>query len=498
MAAKKKPVAVDGLDRQIEMRDVSALSEYADNARTHSAKQIRQIVASIEQFGWTNPLLVDDAGTVIAGHGRLAAARKMGLAQVPCLTVAGLSDDKRRALVLADNQIALNSGWNEDTLARELQALVSGNFEVKTLGFADRDLGELLAKQLAGKQSGEGGDGDGPPGDDKDAKAEPITQTGDLWVLGTHRLLCGDSTDPDAVAELMEGETAALMCTDPPYGVSHVAVKAGIPRSGFKDIDKTYDHIANDDLTDDKLREFLERIFAAATPALAANAAWYIWHASGPLAFFVHQAMVNMGVLVHRQIIWAKAGFVLTRSGMYHWSHEPCWFGWREGKTPPWYGEKNQRSVWNVGHDSGKSIHPTQKPVALWEPPILNHTLPGQVIYEPFAGSGGQLICAENHQRRCHAIELSPRYCDGIVQRWQAHTGQTAYHLASGQSFADRAAAAGVKLQADKPPAKPKAKASTAKPAAKRKAAAKPQAKPKPATRRKPTTKATEQGAANG
>jgi DNA modification methylase len=347
----------------------------------------------------------------------------MGLYQVPCIRLGHLSPAQRRAYVLADNKLALNAGWDDALLAQELAALDADEYDLGLLGFGSAEIDALLA----GLESPVDPEREADREDARpDIRPRAITQAGDLWLLGDHRVLCGDSTDPADVAHLVAGRRAYLMATDPPYGVSHVATKNGIPDSGFSDMAERWEHIANDDLQDQALQAFLERVFRAAVDhALADNAAWYLWHAHLTQGFFAAAAAAAADVLLHRQIIWVKPSMVLTRSGMYHWRHEPCFYGWRRGHMPPWHGDKSQTSVWAVGRDRD-TVHPTQKPVALWEAPIANHTRRGECIYEPFAGSGSQLIAAEKAARTCLAMELSPHYVDAIVRRWQDFTGRCA------------------------------------------------------------------------
>lgn len=402
----------------IEYLPTADLVPYARNARTHSEAQVAQIVASIREYGFCNPVLVDPSGGIIAGHGRVMAARTLGMDDVPCVRLGHLSETQRRAYVIADNKLALNAGWDEAMLAEELGALRLDGFDLDLTGF---DAGEL--DRLLNVNEPEAGltDEDDVP----EPPADPVSRIGDIWRLGDHRLMCGDSTDAAGVAALMGGERAVVMQTDPPYGISHVANKDGIPGSGFADMAKRWEHIKNDDLEDEALQRFLESVFrAACSNALRDDAAWYLWHAHLTQGFFA-AAAAAADVLLHRQIIWRKPSMVLTRSGMYHLKHEPCFYGWRRGHPPPWYGDKSQTSVWEIGRDRN-AVHPTQKPVALWLPAIFNHSHSGEVLYEPFSGSGSQIIAAEQTERRCFALELSPAYCDVAVERWQQFAGGTA------------------------------------------------------------------------
>jgi DNA modification methylase len=421
-------------DLAIEYLPLAGLTPYARNARTHSPAQVAQLVASIREFGWTNPVLVDEAGGIIAGHGRVMAAQQLGIDPVPCIRLAHLTDAQRRAYVLADNRLALNAGWDEELLAQELAALDAMDYNLDLLGFDSAEVDRLLASVMDAPDADADADReDATP----DLRPQAITRAGDLWILGSHRVLCGDSTEASDVVRLVDGRRAGLMATDPPYGVSHVATKDGIPVSGFSNMAERWEHIANDDLQDKVLQDFLERAFRAAVEhALTENAAWYLWHAHLTQGFFAAAAAAAAAdVLLHRQIIWVKPSLVLTRSGMYHWRHEPCFYGWRRGHMPPWHGNKSQTSVWAVGRDRD-TVHPTQKPVALWEAPIANHTRRGEYIYEPFAGSGSQLIAAEKASRGCLAMELSPHYVDAIVRRWQDYTGGVAVLDGDGRSFA--------------------------------------------------------------
>lgn len=319
-----------------------------------------------------------------------------------------------------------NVDWPRD---KQRAANIAANTQTAQGTFSDELTDYLLAIQTGSPAAFEAIDLVSlfpPTMDDVDEDAGPAappktpqTKRGDLWTLGTHRLLCGDSSDEADVKRLMNGDRAKLLATDPPYGVDYSKTKDGIPRSGFKTHTEDWGDIANDDLRDRALQEFLEGVFRAAVAhAIEPAAAWYLWHAHLTQGFF---AAAN--VVLHRQIIWKKPGFVLTRSGMYHWSHEPCFFGWIKGNQPPWYGEKNQRSIWEIGRDAVDAVHPTQKPVELFAIPMRNHTRPSEICYEPFAGSGTQIIAAEQLGRRCFAMELEPRYCDVICARFAKLTG---------------------------------------------------------------------------
>lgn len=411
----------------LETHLIDSLIPYARNSRTHSDEQVAQIAASILEFGFTNPVLVDEAGGIIAGHGRVLAARKLGLDRVPCLRLDGLSEAQNRAYVIADNKLAMNAGWDEDMLALEIKELTDLDYDMDLLGFGADELDELLAMADATPEGQT--DADAVP----EVKTEAISQPGDVWLLGNHRIMCGDSTDADSVARLMNGEKAALMQTDPPYGIAYNS--ADIHAHGVD-----YGEIENDDILDgEKLQAFLEAMIRSALPSLNDNAAYYLWH---PMltqgTFFAAAAAAAADILIHRQIIWVKPVLVFGR-GDYHWKHELCFYGWRRGSRPPFYGARSQTTVWHVDSvtqaERKEFKHASPKPVSLWLPPIENHTKAGEIMYEPFSGSGGQIIAAEQTGRRCYAMELSPQYVDVAVKRWQQFTGQVAIHAETGEPF---------------------------------------------------------------
>ncbi len=405
---------------QIEHLPIDALVPYARNSRTHSPEQVAQIAASIREFGFTNPVLIDAAGGLIAGHGRVMGARQVGLATVPAIRLGHLTDAQKRAYVIADNKLALNAGWDDAMLALEIQDLKWIGYDLDLLGFNTDEIDQLLA-QADAMPEGET-DADAVP----EVNAEAVTKPGDVWLLGKHRIMCGDSTDAGGVALLMNGEKAILMQTDPPYGIAYVK------NAKTKGQSTAHTDIENDDLDGEKLQTFLEETIRAALPHLRDDCAYYLWH---PMltqgTFFAAAAAAD--ILIHRQIIWQKPSLVFGR-GDYHWQHELCFYGWRRGNRPPFYGPRNQTTLWAVGRETSKD-HPTAKPVDLWRPPIENHTKAGGLIYEPFSGSGSQIIAAEQTGRRCYAMELLPQYVDVAVRRWQQFTGKTATHAETGEPF---------------------------------------------------------------
>jgi DNA modification methylase len=400
---------------QIEYRPLDGLISYARNARTHSPAQVAQIAESIREFGWTNPVLVDGANGIIAGHGRVLAARSLGLAEVPVIELAHLSDAQRKAYILADNQLALQAGWDKDLLALEVADLAELGVDLGLLGFEAREIDDLLRRR------------DGAPDEDlvPAPPAAPVSRMGDLWCLGPHRLLCGDATRAADVARLLAGVRPHLMVTDPPYGVNYDpawrnAAGIGATRRTGK--------VANDDRAD--WREAW---------ALFPGDVAYVWH--GALhATTVAESLIASGFDIRAQIIWAKERLVLSR-GDYHWQHEPCWYVVRAKSKGHWSGDRTQTTLWSIPSrdQDAATIHGTQKPVDCMRRPMLNNSSPGQAVYEPFSGSGTTLIAAETTGRVCLAMELDPAYVDVAVQRWQAFTGQVARLDGDGHGLADLA-----------------------------------------------------------
>jgi DNA modification methylase len=382
------------------------------NARTHSEAQVAEIAGSIRAFGFTNPILVGEEGDVIAGHGRLAAARQLGLADVPVIPLKGLTELQRRQLVLADNRIALNAGWDLDMLHLELKDLSVLGADLSALGFSKSELAAALNPVSAGLTD----ENEVPALADK-----AVTVSGDLWCLGPHRLACGDSTNAETVSALLGGHSPQLMVTDPPYGVEYDPGwrhSRGVSRSGRRG------KVRND-----------ERADWEAAWALFPGTIAYVWH--GALrAIPAAESLVRQGFTIRAQIIWAKDRLVIGR-GDYHWQHEPCWYAVRTKGN--WMGDRKQTTLWTIPN-SGQDVetpHSTQKPVECMRRPIQNNSSPGQDVYEPFLGSGTTLIAAETTGRVCLAVELDPLYVDVAVRRWQAFTGGKATLGTAGRPFDD-------------------------------------------------------------
>lgn len=407
-----KPDAKSWPADKVERMPIDALVPYARNARTHSDAQVGQIAASMREWGWTNPVLVDEEGGVIAGHGRILAARKLGFAEVPVMVAKGWTKAQKRAYVLADNQLALNAGWDPDILRTELQELSIDGFDLDLTGFPDIEA--LMAETTAGLTD---------PDDTPEAPAEPVSELGDVWLLGRHRIVCGDSTTVEAVDKALNGVKPHLMVTDPPYGVEYDAgwrVSAGVGGEG-----SAVGKVLNDGRAD-----------WTEAWALFPGEVAYVWHA-GLFAGVVAESLQECGFKLRSQIIWAKSNFAIGR-GDYHWQHEPCWYAVKDGKTGHYAGDRKQTTLWQIPKpQKSETGHSTQKPVECMKRPIENNSSPGQAVYEPFSGSGTTIIAAEMTGRVCHAIELSPAYVDVAVTRWQLFTGEIATLEGDGRTFAE-------------------------------------------------------------
>ncbi|QRZ15970.1 site-specific DNA-methyltransferase [Paracoccus methylovorus] len=401
------------------MMPVGQLVPYARNARTHSDDQVAQIAASMAEFGFTNPILIGEDGVIIAGHGRLMAAQRLGLSEVPVIVLAHLNAAQRRALVVADNKIALNAGWDTEILLEQIELIRAEGFDIDLVGFSDDELGELLA-EIEAPETARALEGED---DIPEPPAEPVTRPGDLWILGNHRLLCGDSTVATDVERVLAGVTPLLMVTDPPYGVEYdpswrnKALGQATTRTG---------KVLNDDKAD--WREAW---------ALFPGDVAYVWH--GALhATTVADSLIACGFNIRSQIIWAKDRLILSR-GDYHWQHEPCWYAVRAKGKGHWAGDRKQTTLWHITSrdQDAETVHGTQKPVECMRRPILNNSSPGQAIYEPFMGSGTTLIAAETTGRSCLGIELNPAYVDVAIERWQNLTGGVAMLESDGRSFTE-------------------------------------------------------------
>ncbi len=412
---------------KIRMTPVGDLTPYAGNARTHSDAQIAQIAASIEEFGFTNPILAGSDGVIIAGHGRLLATERLGLDKVPVITLDHLDEAQRRALVIADNKIAENAGWDEELLRAELQALQEMDFDLDLVGFSDEELDELL-----GELEDDEPEGDLAPAPVPEPPEDPVTRPGDLWLLGNHRLLCGDSTNLKDVERLMNGQTAALFSTDPPYLVDYTG--AGRPNDTGKDWSDLYREV---DIKDPE--GFLRAVFRNAIKVTRKDAAWYCWHAHKRAAM-IEAIWTELGILNHQQIVWVKPAAIPTHS-YYPWRHEPCLMGWQQGNKPPHLGgnDHNVTSVWELDWEGAArpagAEHPTQKPLEVFAIPMRRHTRKGEICFEPFSGSGSQIVAGEALGREVFAMELQPAFVDVAIKRWQEAAGRQAVLEETGRKF---------------------------------------------------------------
>jgi DNA modification methylase len=397
---------------------VADLIPYARNARTHSDAQVAQIAASIREFGFTNPVLIDGERGVIAGHGRLLAARKLGLAEVPAIELAHLTAAQKRAYILADNKLALNAGWDDGLLAIELGELKLEGFDLALTGFGGEELAVLLADKT---------DGLTDPDEVPEPPAEPVSRLGDVWLLGRHRIVCGDSTTTEAVDAALAGVKPHLMVTDPPYGVEYDA--SWREAAGLNGPKAAKGKVLNDARAD----------WSEAWALFPGDVA-YVWQGDKQIPDMARQLADN-GFVCRNLIVWAKSQFAIGR-GDYHPMHETCWYAVRKGKPGHYGGDRKQTTLWQIDKPKkSETGHSTQKPVECMRRPIENNSSPGQAVYEPFSGSGTTIIAAEMTGRSCHAIELSPAYVDVAVLRWQAFTGQAATLDGDGRSFAEHAAA---------------------------------------------------------
>jgi DNA modification methylase len=397
--------------QSIEQVQTETLIPYARNSRTHSDEQVAQIMASIREFGFCNPVLIDAAGTIIAGHGRVMAATRMKLETVPCLRLSHLTEAQRRAYVIADNRIALSSSWDSELLSNELSDLHADDFDLGLLGFDPDELAALLDfEQLPGDENA----GEVVEDEVPEPPVDPITKPGDLWILGEHRLLCGDSTKADDVARLMAGAKADMMFTDPPYGVNY---EGGHFHSGDVSIKNKREKLASDSTT---------AIYPAFLPVALSvvDGPCYMWFADSK-ARDVYNSVFDNHCEVHALIIWHKTNATYAAmNAQYKQRHEPCLYFKPKGSTLRWCGATTEATIWSQDRDGINEFHPTQKPVALAGKAIKNHE--AKTVVDMFCGSGSTLIAAEQLNRKCYGMEISPAYCDVIVKRWENLTGKVA------------------------------------------------------------------------
>lgn len=416
------------LARKLELWPSDRLRPYDRNPRTHSDEQVEQIASSIQEFGFNNPILVDTEDGIIAGHGRLLAAQLLGLEEVPVVVLDHLSPAQRRAYLLADNQIAANAGWDDLLLADELKALASDDFDLSLLGFSDDELGDLL-DGYPDLDRGDGALDEAVP----ELEENPVSSPGDLWLLGSHRVLCGDSTRREDVGRALSGHAAEMVFTDPPYNVSYVG----------KTSEKLT--IQNDAQSPEEFRRFLDAILIEIREALVPGGTFYICAPAGPDETVFRNAIQDTFQL-RQCLVWVKDVFVMGRQD-YHWRHESILYGWKDGAAHYFVDDRTQDTVWEIPRPKASREHPTMKPIALVDRAIRNSSRCGARVLDLFGGSGTTLLAAEGSGRVASLVELDPRYVDVIVRRWQDATGRSAELDGTGQSFEEVEAERGVMIE---------------------------------------------------
>ena len=390
------------MTKDMELVSIDKLIPYANNARTHSPAQINKLRGSLREFGFINPVIIDRDYNIIAGHGRVMAAREEKLTEVPCVFADHLTEAQKKAYIIADNRMALDAGWDEEMLKVEIESLEAQAFDLSLTGFDADELEKLFREDTEGKVKE----------DDFDIDAElekpAMTHDGDIWTLGRHRLMCGDSTIAENFEKLMEGKKANLVVTDPPYNV---------------DYHGTAGKIKNDNMASDAFHTFLLAAFNRLHENMASDASIYVFHADTEGLNF-RKAFEEAGFYLSGCCIWKKPSLVLGRSP-YQWQHEPCLFGWLKGGKHLWYADRKQTTIWEFEKPKKNDVHPTMKPVALIAYCIMNSSMSNTLILDPFLGSGTTLIASEQIDRSCYGLELDPKYCDVIVNRYIEVTGHS-------------------------------------------------------------------------
>ncbi|WP_368269610.1 site-specific DNA-methyltransferase [Enterocloster clostridioformis] len=381
---------------EFQLVDVNQLIPYANNARTHSPEQIGKLRSSLREFGFVNPVIIDKDFNVIAGHGRLMAAKTEGYETVPCVFVNEMTEAQKKAYILADNRMAMDAGWDEELLRIEIEALQGMDFNVSLTGFDDKELSDLF---------GDDNDSDAKD-DDYDLTAAlekaAFVERGDIWTVGRHRVMCGDATSADDVAALMDGKKANLILTDPPYGVSFKS------SSGLT--------IQNDSMKDDEFYTFLYNAFSNMVSSLEKGGAAYVFHADTEGLTF-RRAFIEAGLHLAGVCIWVKNSLVLGRSD-YQWQHEPVLYGFLQNGKHPWYSDRKQTTIWNYDKPKRNANHPTSKPLDLLGYPIGNSTQENAIVIDTFGGSGSTLMACEQLNRICYMMELDEKYASVILRRY--------------------------------------------------------------------------------
>ena len=383
---------------EMQLVPITKLVPYVNNARTHSPEQINKLRSSLREFGFINPVIIDRDFGVIAGHGRILAAKEEGIAEVPCVFADHLTQAQKKAYILADNRMAMDAGWDEELLRVEIEALQAETFDLSLTGFDEKELSDLF-KDDADVQEDDF---------DVDAELEKLTfsKSGDVWTLGRHRLVCGDSTKADTFTVLMNGRKANLVVTDPPYNVNY---------------EGTAGKIKNDNLADEKFYQFLFETFSNIEKVMADDASIYVFHADTEGLNF-RKAFSDAGFYLSGCCIWKKPSLVLGRSP-YQWQHEPCLYGWKKSGKHQWYADRKQTTIWEFEKTKRNTDHPTMKPIPLLAYPIQNSSMSNTLVLDPFGGSGSTMIACEQTDRDCYTIELDEKYCDVIVKRYIEQVG---------------------------------------------------------------------------
>lgn len=392
--------------RRYENVEIEKLIPYKNNARTHSDEQIEKIAKSMKEFGFINPILVDGNLNVIAGHGRILGAKKLGMKEVPCLFIEDLTEEQKRAYIIADNRLAEDAGWDKELLKIELEDLKNMNFDITLTGFELEDFDFSMEETEVIEDEF-----------DETVPEEPTSKKGEIYKLGKHFLMCGDSTDINDVEKLMNGVKADMLLTDPPYNVDY---EGG---TGLT--------IQNDNMDDETFREFLRVSFFNANSVMKEGAVFYIWHADSE-GYNFRGACHDIGWKVRQCLIWCKNTLVMGRQD-YHWKHEPCLYGWKEGASHLWASDRKQTTVLEFDRPSVSKEHPTMKPVGLFDYLIKNNTNKDDIVLDLFAGSGTSIIACEQNGRIAYSMELDPKYVDVIISRWEKLTGQQAERIENGK-----------------------------------------------------------------
>lgn len=385
---------------EMQLVSIDRLVPYVNNARTHSKEQVNKLRASLREFGFINPVIIDKDYGIIAGHGRVMAAREEGITEVPCVLVDYLTEAQKKAYIIADNRFAQDAGWDEELLRVEIESLQAEAFDVSLTGFEAAEIDDLFKDDIQ----------DGIEDDDFDVDAEldkpTISKAGDIWHLGRHRLICGDSTKEETYAILMDGKKANLVVTDPPYNVNYEG-SAG--------------KIKNDNMENDAFYQFLLDAFINMEKAMENDASIYVFHADTEGLNF-RKAFSDAGFYLSGTCIWKKQSLVLGRSP-YQWQHEPVLFGWKKKGKHQWYTGRKESTIWEFNKPKKNGDHPTMKPIPLVSYPIMNSSMSNCIVLDPFGGSGSTLIACEQTGRICHTIELDEKFCDVIVKRYIEQVG---------------------------------------------------------------------------